>query len=66
METYRFFEFLPIIIKLKLINKFSNFISRKNKKISKKKYKYYITLIKRYRYLGILFSFNTLKFFKIK
>lgn len=65
METYKFFESLPIFGKLKLINKFSNFISKKNRKISKKQYKYYISLIKQHRYLGI-FSFKTIKFVKIK
>lgn len=65
MEKYTFFESLPNLIKLKLINKFSNFIAKKNKKISKKQYKYYISLIKQYRYLGI-FSLKTIKFFKIK
>jgi len=65
MKKNIFFEFLPKLFKLKLINKFNNLSLKKNKKISKKQYKYFISLTKQYRYLGI-FSFKTIKFVKIK
>ena len=60
-----FFKTLPNLSKLKLINKFYNFTTKKNKKNYKKQYNYYISLIKQYRYLGI-FSFKNIKFIKIK
>lgn len=60
-----FFDTLPNLMKFKLINKFSNFTTKKNKKHFKKQYKYYISLIKQYRYLNI-FSFKNIKFIKIK
>ncbi len=65
MKTYGFFKLLPSILKLKLLNKFSNRILRKKKKVSKKQYEYFISLIKQYRYLGILPS-HTIKFNIIK
>nr|YP_009186572.1 ORF-F [Cyclospora cayetanensis]AKO71991.1 ORF-F [Cyclospora cayetanensis]ANJ44346.1 ORF-F [Cyclospora cayetanensis]ANN13280.1 ORF-F [Cyclospora cayetanensis]ANN13309.1 ORF-F [Cyclospora cayetanensis]ANN13338.1 ORF-F [Cyclospora cayetanensis] len=65
MSKQNYFNFLSNLNKLKLINKFSNFIIHKNNKKYKKKYKYYIKLIKQYRYLNI-FSFKTIKFITIK
>lgn len=64
MKKKIFFELLPIIFKLKFINKFNNFLIKKNKKISKKQYNYCIFLLKQYRYLGIC-SFKNIKFNKI-
>lgn len=65
MKKNIFFEFLPNLLKLKFINKFNNFDSKINKKISKKQYKYIIKLIKQYRYLNI-FSVKVIKFIKVK
>ncbi len=60
-----FFDFLPTLTKLKLLNKFSTSLTKKNKKISKKQYNYYISLLKQYRSLGI-FAIKNIKFIKIK
>lgn len=65
MEKFTFLEYLPILIKFKLFNNFSNFFKKRNNKINKKIYKDYISLIKQYRYLGV-FPYKTIKFFKIK
>ena len=65
MKKNIFFEFLPNLLKLKFINKFNNFDSKINKKISKKQYKYIIKLIKQYHYLNI-FYIKVIKFIKVK
>ena len=65
MKKNIFFKYLPNLYKLKFINKFNNLNLKKNKKISKKQYKYFILLIKQYRILNI-FSFKNIKFIKIK
>ena len=65
MKKNIFFNYLPNLYKLKFINKFNNLNLKKNKKISKKQYKYFILLIKQYRILNI-FSFKNIKFIKIK
>ena len=65
MKKNIFFKYLPNLYKLKFINKFNNLNLKKNKKISKKQYKYFILLIKQYRIINI-FSFKNIKFIKIK
>lgn len=65
MNFYSFFKHISLISHLKLINIYSNILSKKNLKINKKVYKQYIILIKQYRYLGIL-AIKKNKFIKIK
>jgi len=65
MKFNQFFEQLPYVFKLKLVTKFSNIVSRKYTKFPSKYHKYYVTLIQKYRNLGLI-SLKTIKFIKIK
>lgn len=61
-----FFNIIPALIELKLINNYFTIKRRKDKKINKKNYKYYTSLIKQYRCLGIFPNNGIINFIKIK
>lgn len=63
MKKNIFFELFPKLFELEFVDKFNNLSLQKNKKISNKQYKCFISLIKQFRYLG-LSPFKIIKFIK--
>lgn len=65
MNDTLFFEYIHSISNVKILNKFFKIIPKKHTNLSLSSYKFYVSLIKKYRCLGIL-SFKTIKYIKIK
>ena len=66
MNSIQFYEYIPKIIELNILNSNTGLItSKKQTKTSRKLHKMYSNLIKNYRILGLL-PFKAIKIFKIK